>query len=329
MRAIVLEKQGKVESSPLHIKEIAKPHPGRNEICVKVNTCGICRTDLHIVEGDLKLRRSPIVPGHQIVGSVSDVGYGVKGFRQGDRAGVTWINSTCGKCKFCKSGMENLCDGMRFTGWDVNGGYAEYMIVRQDFAYPLPSNFDDAHAAPLLCAGIIGYRGFKLSGAKPGQTLHIFGFGASAHIITQVARHFGCRVIVSTRSGLHRAMARRLGAAISVGTSSIKADAAIITAPSGALVLDALSALDKGGRVAVIDIHMSRIPEIDYDAKLYGERSITSVTNYTRADVKEFLKLAAAIPIKTTVQEFKLEEANKALTLMKQSRIDAAGVIRI
>jgi propanol-preferring alcohol dehydrogenase len=330
MRAMVLAKQGKVEGKPLHEKEIAKPVPGRNEVCVQVSVCGICRTDLHIIEGDLRLRKSPIVPGHQIVGRVSDVGSGVKKFKKGDRVGVTWINSTCGKCKYCKSGMENLCDNMHFTGWDVNGGFAEYAIISQDFAYGLPNNFDDLHAAPLFCAGIIGYRGFKMSGIKPGGTLAIYGFGSSAHIIAQVARHFGCRVIAFTRGKEHRALAKRLGASVAdINDTSKKADAVIITAPAGELVVNALNVLQKGGNIAIIDIHMSKIPSIDYDTQLYGEKSITSVTNYTREDATEFLKLAGEIPIKTSVQEFKLKDANKALTLLKQGKIEVSGVLKI
>ena len=330
MRAVVLSRQGRAEENLLHGKEIAKPVPGRNEICIKVIVCGVCRTDLHIVENELPLKKSPIVPGHQVIGIVSDTGKGARRFRKGDRVGVTWINSTCGKCRYCRSGMENLCDSICFTGWDANGGYAEYMAVSQDYAFRLPRNFDASHAAPLFCAGIIGYRGFKLSAVKPGETLAIYGFGSSAYIITQIARHYGCNVLAYTRGGEHKTLAKRIGARVlDINDTSKRADAVIITAPAGELVPNALDVLRKGGRIAIIGIHMSRIPEIDYDTMLYGERSITSVTNYTRADALEFLKLAAEMPIRTSVQTFKLEEANKALIMLKHGQLDVSGVLKI
>lgn len=331
MRVMSLAKQGKIEGNPLHLVSKRTPKPRKNEITVKVNTCGVCRTDLHIIEGELKSKALPIVPGHQIVGTITEKGPHANRFRTGERIGITWINSSCGVCKFCTTGRENLCRHMRFTGWDVDGGYAEYVTVSQDFAYKIPDVFDDLHAAPLLCAGIIGYRGLKMLHLTEDDTLAIFGFGSSAHIITQVARHIGCDVIAFTRSKEHQKFAKRVGAKWAGDLDSkppYKPTAAIITAPAGEIVNDALKTVDRGSPITIIDIHMSQIPKIDYD-DLYYEKSIMGIANYTRKDAKEFLDIAAEIPIHTKVDKFKLEEANKAISLMKKSKINGSAVLCI
>ena len=332
MRAMVLEKQVPVEESPLRLRDVPVPAPGRSEVRVRVRVCGICRTDLHTVEGDVPLRRSPLIPGHQIVGVVDALGAGVETLREGQRVGVAWVYSTCGECGYCKKGLENLCDRARFTGWDADGGYAEAMIVPESFAYPLPAGFSDLQAAPLLCAGIVGFRSFRLSGAQPGGRVGLYGFGASAHIILQVARHLGCEVYVFTRTPVHQQLARAMGAAW-VGdakdTPPELLDAAVIFAPAGSLVLEVLRVLRKGGTVALADLTMSPIPQIDYDRLLYHERVIRSVANATREDAREFLRLAAEIPIRSEVESFRLEDANLALQALKQSKIRGAGVLKL
>ncbi len=320
------------EEQPLRPAELALPVPGRGEIRVQVRACGICHTDLHTVEGELPLPKLPLVPGHQIVGVVDAVGDDVHHFRQGDRVGIPWLHSTCGECLYCGKGLENLCENARFTGYHVDGGYAEAAVVSESFAYPLPENFSDLQAAPLLCAGIIGYRALRLSNVQSGERLGLYGFGASAHIVIQLARHMGCEVYVFTRSQTHRQLALRLGAAW-VGGASDEApgqlDGAIIFAPSGSLALDALRALRKGGTVALAGITMSAIPEIDYTRLLYHERILRSVANSTREDARNFLRLAAEIPVRTEVQVFALEEANAALQALKQSKILGAAVLKI
>ena len=332
MRAMLLEKQAAAEESPLRLVEVPMPTPGAGEARVRVRACALCRTDLHITEGDLKLRKSPVVPGHQIVGVVDAVGAGVQQLREGDRVGVAWVHSTCGECTYCRKGLENLCDRGRFTGWDADGGYAEAMVVPESFAYPLPSNFSDLEVAPLLCAGIVGYRSFRLSNAQPGDRVGLYGFGASAHIILQVALHRGCEVYVFTRSEGHQELARKMGAAW-VGRAEEsppdKLDAAIIFAPVGSLVLEALRVLRKGGTVSLADITMTPIPAIDYDRLLYHERIIRSVANATREDAREFLALAARIPVRAEIETFPLEGANDALRALKKSAIRGAGVLKI
>ena len=332
MKAMVLSKQAGVESSPLRAATAPKPRPKAHEVLVKVDVCGVCRTDLHIIEGELPKKKLPLIPGHQVVGTVEELGPNSAGFKKGDRVGVTWINSTCGRCEFCKSGRDNLCDNMKATGYDTDGGYAEYVTVAQEYAYKVPENLDDVHVAPLFCAGIIGYRAFKLSGIRPGGTLALFGFGSSAHIITQIARRLGCNVLVATRSAEHRALARKLGASWAGSASDAmpeRADAAVIMAPAGSLVINALANLKKGGRVSIADIYMTAIPGIDYNRYLYNERSITSVTNYTKADIREFLDLAGRMKIKTEVKTFNLDEANTALLALKQSRLRASAVLKL
>jgi propanol-preferring alcohol dehydrogenase len=332
MRAMVLEKQAPAEESPLRLMDIPTPDPGPGEVRIRVHACGLCRTDLHTVEGDLALKKSPVVPGHQIVGVVDALGSGVRQIREGDRVGVAWVYSTCGECMYCRKGLENLCERGRFTGWDTDGGYAEAMIVPESFAYPLPQNFSDLEVAPLLCAGVVGYRAFRLSNAKPGDRVGLYGFGASAHIVLQVARHLGCEVYVFTRAEGHQQLARRLGAAW-VGraeeTPPEKLDAAVIFAPVGSLVLDALRVLRKGGTVSLADITMTPIPSIDYDRLLYHERIIRSVANATREDAREFLRVAADIPVRTEIETFPLEAANQALQSLKHSRIRGAGVLKV
>ena len=331
MRAMLLERTRPAEESPLVSADLPEPVPGPGQVRIRVRCCGVCHTDLHTVEGDLELPKLPVVPGHQVVGVIDALGAGVTRHREGDRVGVAWLHSTDGICRYCLDGQENLCVRARFTGLHANGGYAEATVVGEDFCYPLPARFSDAHAAPLLCAGIIGYRSYRLSGARKGDRLGLYGFGASAHIVLQFARHLGCEVYVYTRAEGHQALARQLGAAW-VGDAKQQApapvDAAIIFAPLGALVLDALRATRKGGTVALAGISMSAIPELKYEL-LYQERVLRSVANFTRQDAREFLELAAEVPVQTEVQEFPLGEANRALLDLKHSRIDGAGVLRV
>ncbi len=331
MRAMVLERPKPAEQAPLRIAELPTPMPATGQIRLRVNCCGLCHTDLHTIEGELPLSRLPLVPGHQIVGIVDGAGAGVRRLREGDRVGVPWLNWTDGKCTFCRRGQENLCENARFTGLHVDGGYAEQMLVDEAFAYPVPQAFSDEHASPLLCAGMIGYRSFRLSGAQRGDRLGLYGFGASAHIVIQFARHLGCEVYVFTRTAAHQELARQLGAAW-VGTAQEQApaplDAAIIFAPAGALVPAALRATRKGGTVALAGITMSAVPQMDYDL-LYQERVLRSVANSTRQDAREFLVLASEVPVETEVEIFPLEEANAALLALKQSRIKGAGVLKI
>lgn len=330
MRAMVLEQPRPAEESPLTLNEIPEPLPGPGEIRVKVRCCGVCHTDLHTVEGDLELPRLPLVPGHQIVGIVDAQGAGVSKFKEGDRVGVPWLHSADGTCEYCQLDLENLCDSGRFTGYHVDGGYAEFTVVGEDFAYSLPRIFSDENAAPLLCAGVIGYRAFRLSQVLLGERLGLFGFGASAHLVLQFARHLGCEVYVFTRTQSHRDLAKSLGAAW-VGTAEEtppgELDAAIIFAPTGALVPAALNRLRKGGRLALAGITMSQIPAMDYSL-LYHERTIRSVANSTRQDCREFLELAADAQLKTEIHIFDLEHANQALLDLKHSRIRGAAVLK-
>jgi propanol-preferring alcohol dehydrogenase len=329
MKAMVLKTAQTIEKNPLELMEVPVPTPAQGEIRIKISACGICHTDLHTVEGELPLMKRLLIPGHQIVGRVEHRGEGAYRFQIGDRVGVPWLYSTCGKCEFCLKGRENLCENARFTGYHVDGGYAESMVVHENFAYPLPEKFSDVEAAPLLCAGIIGYRSLRLSEIKPGERLGLYGFGASAHIVIQVARHRNCEVYVFTRSALHCELAQKLGA---VWTGDAKdnpphkLDSAIIFAPAGSLVLDGLRALKKGGTLALAGIYMSPIPEIEYDL-IYHEKILRSVANTTRQDAEEFLKIAAQIPVKTKIETFPLEKANLALQLLKQGKISGAGVL--
>jgi propanol-preferring alcohol dehydrogenase len=320
-----------VEAAPLLPVELPIPEPGPGELRLRVSVCGLCHTDLHTVEGDLSLPKLPVVPGHQIVGAVEARGAGATRFSEGERVGVPWLHETCGVCDTCRRGDENLCDRARFTGYHVDGGYAQFVVVPEPFAHALPGNFEDAEAAPLLCAGIIGYRALRLSGVIPGERLGLFGFGASAHIAIQVARHWGCETWVFTRSAEHRDLAKRLGAAW-VGTVEEEPpglmDRAISFAPVGSLIPVALGRLRKGGTLALAGIHLDRIPEMSYSL-LYGERTLRSVTASTRRDAEELLALAPAIPIRTEVERFPLARANEALQMLKTSRIRGAGVLLI
>ncbi len=331
MRAMVLERPQPIGQSPLRLQEIAIPAPGPGEIRVRVRCCGLCHTDLHTVEGDLPLPKLPVVPGHQIVGIVDALGEGVRSLREGDRVGIPWLHFTCGQCRYCRSGFENLCDQARFTGYHVNGGYAEFTVVHEEFAHPISEEFSDDNAAPLLCAGIIGYRSYRLSGVRAGENLGLYGFGASAHLVLQLARYQGCEVFVFTRAQAHRDLAAKLGAAwvgAAEDTPPQPLDASIIFAPAGSLVPHALRVLRKGGTLALAGITMSPLPQLDYSL-LYHERVIRSVANSTRQDCREFLSLAADVPLQTEIEIFDLEQANQALHAMKNSQIKGAGVLRI
>jgi alcohol dehydrogenase, propanol-preferring len=331
MKAMVLKGISSIEKEPLECMDLPVPDPGPGDILIRVSACGVCHTELDEIEGRL-VPHLPIVLGHEVVGSVERLGSEVKRFRHGDRVGIAWIHSACGICHFCREGNENLCPEFRGTGCHANGGYAQYTLVREDFAYFIPSRFSDAEAAPLLCAGAIGYRDLKLSGVKRGQILGLFGFGASAHIVIQMAKHWGCEVFVFTRSEGHRSLARRLGAAWAGGVEDVppqKLHSAIDFTPVGETVPMALNVLEKGGRLVLAVIRKRNpIPSLDYGQHLWDEKEIKSVANVTRKDVQEFLSLAAEIPIIPEVQEFKLEEANKVLMLLKQGRVQGAGVLR-
>jgi propanol-preferring alcohol dehydrogenase len=300
-------------------------------VLVRVHACGVCRTDLHVTEGELAPRKSPIIPGHQVVGVVEGTGDGVTRFRRGDRVGIAWLHSTDGTCEYCRAGRENLCDNATFTGWMVDGGYAEYALGDEQFVYPIPEGFHDLQAAPLLCAGIIGFRALRLAGVERGGRLGIYGFGAAGHVCIQVARHWGAEVYAMTRDARHRELASQLGAAWVGGAADVppkKLDSAIIFAPAGELVIAALSALKKGGTLALAGIHMSTIPPLDYGL-LYQERVVRSVANNTRRDGEDFLRVAAEIPIHTEVSEYQLEEANRALNALKNDAIRGAAVLRV
>jgi len=328
---MVLDNPQPIETSPLQQRPMPRPTPGPDEVLVRVRCCGLCHTDLHTVEGELNLPKLPIVPGHQIVGFVDAVGDAVSNLREGDRVGVPWLHSTDGTCEFCREDLENLCDAAQFTGFHTDGGYAEYTLAREAFALPIPSVFSDESAAPLLCAGIIGYRAFQLSRIVPGERLGLFGFGASAHLVLQFAKHLGCEVWVFTRSESHRKLARQLGAAWVGGageTAPGQLDAAIVFAPAGAIVPEALRLLRKGGTVALAGITMTAIPEMDYSL-LYQERSIRSVANCTRQDGRDFLDLAADADLHPSVRTYPLARANEALADLKHSRIEGAGVLLV
>ena len=332
MKAMVLDKAGYASSYPLHLREQPAPTPQSNQALIKIHVCGVCRTDLHVVEGELPDPTLPLVPGHQAVGTVVQVGPEVSEIKEGDRVGIAWLQDTCGQCEFCTSERENLCLKAKFTGYQINGGYAEYAVVPARFAYPIPSIFSDDQAAPLLCAGIIGYRALRLSGIKPGQRLGLYGFGASAHIAIQIARHWGCQVYVSSLKREHQELARELGAAWVGGATETPPDklhGSIMFAPAGELVPRALRALNRGGTLALAGIHMSPIPSLDYDRDVFGERVIRSVTANTRQDGIDLLHEAAAIPIKPHTVRFPLEDANRALQELKAGSFQGAAVLMI
>jgi alcohol dehydrogenase, propanol-preferring len=330
MRAMSLAGPAPVESAPLRCEFRAAPSPGPDEVLVRVIACGVCRTDLHIVEGDLPLVRSPVVPGHQVVGRVEAMGSQARRFRAGDRVGIAWLRRTCGTCEACRRGRENICERSEFTGYHADGGFADYAVVPESFAYTLPPVFGDAEAAPLLCAGIIGYRALKRSDVPPGGRLGIYGFGASAHVTLQVARARGCEVFVCTREASHRALARELGATWvgDIGdTMPAKADGTILFAPVGDLVPVALRNLARGGTLALAGIYMTPVPSLDYERDLFYERNLRSVTANTRADGEELLAEAARIPIRPATTTFPLEDANQALALLKRGGFAGAGVL--
>ena len=330
MKAMVLEEIAAMATSPLKLRERPAPEPGPGEVRVKVRCCAICRTDLHVIEGELPRQKLPIIPGHQIVGVVDRLGEGCARLQVGERVGIAWLRHTCGRCALCTTGRENLCADQRFTGYHADGGYAEYAVVAEDFAYRVPDAFDDVSAAPLLCAGIVGYRSFKRACVPDGGKLAIYGFGSSAHVIMQIALHRGCEVYVVTRGDSHRQLARRMGAAW-VGESAqdmpASTDSAIIFAPAGELVPPALAKLNKGGTLSLAGIYMTPIPELDYAKHLFHERQIRSVTANTRDDGRELLAEAAKIPIRPHTTTYPLADANRALQDLQADRINGTGVL--
>ncbi|HSP95280.1 MAG TPA: zinc-dependent alcohol dehydrogenase family protein [Thermoanaerobaculia bacterium] len=330
MRAMMLERAAPAEQMPLAPCRRPEPEPAAGEVAISVEACGVCRTDLHILEGEVPARL-PVIPGHQAVGKIVALGPGAESFAVGDSAGVGWVASTCGICRFCRSGRENLCEYATFTGRDRDGGYAERIVARAAWVYRLPAGFSALKAAPLLCAGIIGYRSLRLSGIQPGGRLGLFGFGASAHLAIQAALHWKCEVFVFTREEHHRRLALEMGAAWAGGGQDdpgVPLDAAVTFAPAGDLVPVALSRLDRGGRLAVNAIHMSPIPSFSYEM-LYRERSVVGVTNYTRRDAEEFLELASRIPVRAETETFPLEGANEALLRVKRGEVRGAAVLEI
>ena len=363
MRALQLAAPQPVGARPLALVELPVPRPGSGEVLLRVRACGVCRTDLHIVEGELPPHRSPVVPGHQVIGEVAGLGAGAEGpapggepgarpLGLGERVGVPWLHRTCGQCRFCRSGRENLCENAQFTGWDVDGGFAEYMVAPAEFVYRLPEDMDDLAAAPLLCAGIIGYRCLRLvgivgdgaglpgaaaaGGTEPGSAagprrLGLYGFGSAAHLCTQVARWRGWEVYAFTRGAEHRSLALELGASWAGETSEdpgVLLDAAIIFAPAGELAVDALRRTDKGGIVALGGIYSTPIPPIEYPW-IYHERVVRSVANSTRQDARELLRDAALVPVRSRVQEYDLEQANEALIDLKEDRVRGSAVLRV
>jgi alcohol dehydrogenase, propanol-preferring len=328
MKAAVLSSPREVSQRPLEIGQIPQPTPGAGQVLLRVRACGVCRTDLHIVEGELPPKLPQVVPGHQIVGEVADGA--TSQLPLGTRVGVSWMSGTDGSCWYCQHEMENLCDAPTFTGYSVNGGYAEYAVARSDWVYALPAALDDLHAAPLLCAGIIGFRSLRVAGVQPGERVGLFGFGASAHLALPVLHAWKCKVYVSTRGESHRKLAQSLGAEW-VGSEQekppVELDRAVTFAPSGDVVVTALSSLRKGGVVAINAIHLDRMPEFDYDRLLWGERQLRSVANMTRADARDFLRIAAEIALQPKTTIFPLEQANEALIALKKDAIDGAAVI--
>ena len=330
MRAMTLTHTAPVEENPLVASDLPIPQPAQGEILIRVKACAVCRTDLHVTEGDLPPHRPHIVPGHQVVGRVEKLGPGSSRFNIGDRVGIAWLRFTCGQCKYCRSGRENLCPYAKFTGYDENGGYAQFAVVREDFAYAIPKNLDDVAATPLLCAGIIGFAALKRAEVKPNTRVGMFGFGSSAHISIQVARHWGCEVFVMTRDERHQKLARELGATWTGGshdTPPEKLDSAILFAPVGDLVPPALETLDMGGTLAIAGIYLTQIPPLDYEKHLFHARTLRSVTANTRQDGEELLKIAAEASLRPHTQTFPLSEANKALQLMKTDAINGTAVL--
>jgi alcohol dehydrogenase, propanol-preferring len=329
MKACILRSPAPVATNPLVFTDVANPIPARGEVLVRVHACGVCRTDLHVVEGELPPRKSPVIPGHQVVGIVEKLGEGAHRFPIGSRIGIPWLHSTDQTCEYCAAGKENLCDSPTFTGYSVDGGYAEYAVAPEAFVYAIPESFHDHQAAPLLCAGIIGFRSLRLTGLQRGGRLAFYGFGAAAHVAIQVARHWDIEVYACTRGAKHQQLALQLGA-VWAGEAAEdppdKLDAAIVFAPAGELVPPALKALKKGGVLVLGGIHMSPIPSFDYDL-LYQERMIRSVANNTRQDGEDFLRIAAEIPVRSQVTVFPLRDANRALNDLKSDQINGAAVL--
>jgi propanol-preferring alcohol dehydrogenase len=331
MKACLLKSPAPIETNPLVFTDVPSPQPARGEVLLRVSYCGVCRTDLHVIEGELVPQKSPVIPGHQVIAHIEELGPGADRFRLGTRVGIAWLHQTDGTCEFCRTGAENLCDHPTFTGYSVDGGYAEHIVAPQDFIYAIPGQFPDEQAAPLLCAGIIGFRCLRLSGIKTGGKLGFYGFGAAAHVAIQVARHWNIEVYAATRDARHQRLAMELGAKWAGGTFAeppVKLDAAIVFAPAGEIVPAALKALRKGGTLVLGGIHMSPIPSFDYDL-LYQERMIRSVANNTRQDGEDFLRVAAEIPIRTHTQLYPLNEANRALNALKNDAIEGAAVLKI
>ena len=331
MKACILPTPSRIESNPLVLVDVPKPEPAAGQVLVRVSACAVCRTDLHVIEGELAPRKSPITPGHQVVGIIEAHGTGAVKYPIGTRVGIAWLHSTDGSCEYCRAGKENLCNDPSFTGYTVDGGYAEYALAEESFVYPIPEGFRDLDAAPLLCAGIIGFRSLRLSGIEGGCRLGLYGFGAAAHVAIQVARHWGAEVYACTRDLRHQKLAMELGAVWAGGGMDDppeKLDSAIIFAPAGEIVPAALRALKKGGTLALGGIHMSTIPPLDYDL-LYQERVVRSVANNTRKDGHDFLRVAAEIPIHTEMEVFPLAEANRALNALKNDAIRGAAVLQV
>ncbi len=331
MKACLLNAPARIETNPLLFADVPAPNPAKGEVLVRVRACGVCRTDLHVIEGELPPRKSPVIPGHQVVGVVEKLGEGTQRFPIGARVGVAWLHHADGVCEYCRAGKENLCDNPTFTGYSVDGGYAEYVVAPEDFVYAIPTEFPDEQAAPLLCAGIIGFRSLRLSGVESGGRLGFYGFGAAAHVAIQVARFWNVTVYASTRDARHQKLALALGAEWAGGTFDEppeKLDAAIVFAPAGEIVPAALAALRKGGVLVLGGIHMSQIPSFSYDL-LYQERMIRSVANNTRQDGVDFLRVAAEVPVRMHTQIYPLSEANRALNALKNDAIEGAAVLRV
>jgi alcohol dehydrogenase, propanol-preferring len=331
MKACLLRTPGRVEQNPLEYIEVEPPQPAAGQVLVRVHVCSVCRTDLHVVEGELPLRKSPLIPGHQVVGTVEQAGPSAARFAKGSRVGIAWLHHVDGTCGYCQRGEENLCDAPLFTGYSVDGGYAEWIVAPESFVYPIPQPLADEHAAPLLCAGIIGYRCLRMAEVKPGAQLGFYGFGAAAHVAIQVATYWGVEVYAATRDVRHQKLAMELGAKWAGGTLDdphAELDASIVFAPAGEIVPAALKALRKGGRLILGGIHMSDIPSFPYDL-LYQERMIRSVANNTRQDGEEFLRLSAEIPVRTHIQTYPLRDANRALNDLKNDAIPGAAVLHV
>ena len=332
MRAMMVRHPAPITNKPLELVELPVPEPASDEVLIRVEVCGVCRTDLHVAEGDLPPHKSPIIPGHEVIGTVTRLGARTSKFKEGDRVGVAWLHASCGTCAYCQRGVENLCIVPRFTGYDADGGYAEYTVAPEAFVYPLPAGVNIVEFAPFLCAGIIGYRALRQSGVKPRERLGLYGFGGSAHIVMQIARYWNCEVYVATRGDRHRALAKQMGA-VWVGEATDqppeKLHSAIIFAPAGELVPQALAVLDRGGTLALAGIYMTDIPVLHYTSHLFYERTVRSVTANTRQDGRELLALAKEIPLHSHTEEYPLDAANDALWKLRHDQIKGAAVLRV